>query len=171
MAWLTWKVDKNAKLVRQGLERLRKRIPEIGRKRLYDAALDLRRRMATPGKPVTYPIKWDSVKQRKAFFATDGFGAGIPTRRRGTYEKNWKVVPTQDGYDVGNPLAHAKHIGGTPRGARQSRIHQGRWNLFKRQAEIVFNKLPKTVRDNLAQIARNAGFKVKTEGSGFPPKP
>ena len=30
------------------------------------------------------PFQWSSDKQRKAFFATDGFGAGIPTQR--TYE-------------------------------------------------------------------------------------
>jgi len=161
MAWLSWEVGKGAKIVRQGLEHLRRKIPEIGRKRLYDAALELRRRMATEGKPVRYPIQWDSTKQRKAFFATDGFGKGIPTKRTGTYRKNWKVIPTQDGYDVGNPLAHAKYIGGTGRGGSQSNIHKGRWPNFKRQAEIVFNKLPKTVQRNLIQIARQAGFRAK----------
>jgi len=34
--------------------------------------------------PVKYPIEWTSEKQRKAFFATDGFGGGIPYKRKGT---------------------------------------------------------------------------------------
>lgn len=36
-----------------------------------------------PG-PVKYPIEWVSEKQRRAFFATDGFGGGIPSRRTNT---------------------------------------------------------------------------------------
>jgi hypothetical protein len=32
---------------------------------------------------VKYPIQWTSEKQRRAYFATNGFGAGIPYRRTG----------------------------------------------------------------------------------------
>lgn len=35
-----------------------------------------------PG-PVVLPIEWASEKQRRAFFATNGFGAGIPYSRSG----------------------------------------------------------------------------------------
>jgi len=35
----------------------------------------------TPGN-VFRPIDWTSDKQRRAYFATDGFGAGIPYRRK-----------------------------------------------------------------------------------------
>lgn len=42
----------------------------------------------TPG-PVQYPMEWTSEKQRKAFFATDGFGAGIPTPRTGKLQESW----------------------------------------------------------------------------------
>lgn len=34
----------------------------------------------TPG-PVVYPIRWKSERQRRAFFATQGFGRGVPTKR------------------------------------------------------------------------------------------
>lgn len=44
-----------------------------------------------PG-PVVYPIMWTSERQRKAFFATDGFGAGIPTRRAGRTRMGWMLV-------------------------------------------------------------------------------
>jgi hypothetical protein len=47
------------------------------------------------------PFEWTSEKQRKAFFATDGFGQGIPTVRthegvnswtRETKDSNWTQV-------------------------------------------------------------------------------
>jgi hypothetical protein len=39
--------------------------------------------------PVVYPIAWTSDKQRKAFFATNGFGRGIPTKRTGALNDGW----------------------------------------------------------------------------------
>lgn len=44
-----------------------------------------------PG-PVQYPIDWTTEKQRKAFFATDGFGSGIPTKRSDDLRTSWVVV-------------------------------------------------------------------------------
>ena len=43
-----------------------------------------------PG-PVVYPIEWESEKQRRAFFATDGFGGGIPSRRTGEFFRDYDV--------------------------------------------------------------------------------
>lgn len=50
----------------------------------------LQRLQAEPGKP-HYPIRWTSERQRRAFFATDGFGRGIPTRRTHTLSQGWTV--------------------------------------------------------------------------------
>lgn len=44
----------------------------------------------TPG-PAKHPIMWTSEKQRRAFFATNGFGRGIPTKRMGGIEDGWEV--------------------------------------------------------------------------------
>lgn len=44
-----------------------------------------------PGAP-KYPIRWTSERQRRAFFATDGFGRGIPTRRTGAVSQAWSVT-------------------------------------------------------------------------------
>jgi len=38
-----------------------------------------------------YPIHWKTAKQRRAFFATDGFGRGIPSARTHELAKAWKV--------------------------------------------------------------------------------
>jgi hypothetical protein len=55
--------------------------------------LDVRLRKAIPG-PVTYPIQWTSERQRRAFFATDGFGHGIPYHRTGGVAAAWRLVVT-----------------------------------------------------------------------------
>lgn len=48
----------------------------------------------TPG-PVRYPIEWTSERQRRAYFATNGFGKGIPYKRK-TGKRSlmgqWKVT-------------------------------------------------------------------------------
>lgn len=44
-----------------------------------------------PG-PVRYPIQWKSEKQRRAFFATKGFGKGIPYKRTYTWGDSWHVL-------------------------------------------------------------------------------
>lgn len=167
MPFLSIKVTPKAQLVQKRFERLRRKIPLISRKRLYDAAVAIRSEMKKPGEAVKYPIKWDSPKQRRAFFATDGFGGGIPHKRTGDYQRAWKVIPVQGspadvGYDVGNPLVHSKYISGTARSVRrQSRIHRGRWNLFKVVKDKVISALPKKVRESLQQIARQEGFRSK----------
>ena len=43
----------------------------------------------TPPK-VKYPIEWTSERQRRAFFATNGFGRGIPTPRTGALSAGWR---------------------------------------------------------------------------------
>lgn len=48
---------------------------------------------AMPGK-VKRPIQWTSERQRRAFFATKGFGKGIPYKRRsgpGNLARAWKL--------------------------------------------------------------------------------
>lgn len=42
----------------------------------------------TPDKP-DYPLEWQSDLQRKAFFASDGFGKGIPYERTGRLQDSW----------------------------------------------------------------------------------
>jgi len=162
MPFLSLKIIPPARLVQKRFERLRRKIPLISRQRIYDTAVAIRKVMKEPGQKPTYPIKWDSVKQRKAFFASDGFGRGIPTKRSGEYQKGWQVIKAENGYDVGNPLAHSKYIGGTARSAnRQSNIHRGRWNLFRDAIDRFIGKLPKKVKESLQQIARQEGFRTK----------
>lgn len=50
----------------------------------------LQRLKVEPGS-VKYPIQWTSEKQRRAFFATDGFGRGIGAPRTHALSNGWRV--------------------------------------------------------------------------------
>jgi len=173
-SFIRFTAKQSVKIVQRKFEKLRRKIPLISRLRIYTAMVKIRKAMKTPGLPITYPVQWDSSKQRKAFFATKGtFIRGytgpsmIPTRRTDAYLKAWKVIKLQgdvDGYAVGNPLSHASFIGGGPRsfkGTTQSRIHRGRWPLFSVTWRKVIEKLPKAVRDGLRIEAIREGMKTK----------
>lgn len=65
---------------------------------------------------VKYPIEWTSDRQRKAFFATDGFGGGIPSQRSGGVSDGWTVAGRASGgsyvVEVSNAAPHAKFVVG-----------------------------------------------------------
>lgn len=56
------------------------------------AAMNAVNRLKTPPGSPRYPIRWTTERQRKAFFATDGFGRGIPTRRTGRIVNDWHTA-------------------------------------------------------------------------------
>lgn len=54
--------------------------------------------------PVKHPIEWTSRKQQMAYYATDGFGAGIPFVRAtygpGNVQQSWYMKAQINGVDV-----------------------------------------------------------------------
>lgn len=61
----------------------------LSRRGIKQAMLaDIRNAPAQP----KYPIRWKSERQRRAFFATDGFGKGIPYQRTGGLQRSWRVT-------------------------------------------------------------------------------
>lgn len=73
--------------------------------------------------------EWESERQRRAYFASDGFGAGIPYVRTGKYAGGWVVISeTTDGsfeLTVGNAEPYAPFVGGTLN--QRSRSEAQRW--------------------------------------------
>lgn len=65
---------------------------------------------------VKYPIEWTSDKQRKAFFASDGFGGGIPSQRSGGVSDGWTVRGRSSGgsyvVEASNAAPYAKFVVG-----------------------------------------------------------
>jgi hypothetical protein len=82
-----------------------------------------------PG-PVRRPIAWASDRQRRAFFATKGFGKGIPTQRTGRVLA-WRLAFKADTNKAGgaiileNPTPYAKYVFGgfNAQGAPQQPFH------------------------------------------------
>lgn len=67
---------------------------------------------------VVYPIQWQSERQRRAFFATNGFGAGIPYRRTDDYINAWDIElrKTSDNridWIISNDDPKARYVGGS----------------------------------------------------------
>lgn len=86
-----------------------------------------------PG-PVRLPITWASDKQRKAYFATKGFGHGIPYQRTHNFVRNWKLIVV---YPPGGKPAEIYFRNDSPArryitGAEQQPFHQ-RTGWYKEQ--------------------------------------
>jgi hypothetical protein len=158
---------KGANLVRQGLQNLQREIPNIGADQIYKALQRARARV------VRYPppprrVRWDSERQKRAYFATDGFGGGIPYRRTGTYGRSWIIrrnprsARVMAGYSlIGNAVQRGRHyskyVGGDAGGESQSRIHQNRWAKVRTSVEKETRSLPADIRVHIMMLARRKG--------------
>lgn len=82
---------------------------------LAEVALAKLRRV--PGPPI-HPIRFDTDRQRRAFFASKGFGRGIPARRGSppavTQGWNAEFIATDEGGIVAlsNPEPHMQYVQG-----------------------------------------------------------
>ena len=151
-------VSENSEMVRQGLQDLAADIPLVGRLGVYRTAQRIVARLKQPGSPITYPVQWDSDKQRRAFFATDGFGAGIPTGRSGEVESAWTLVSLSNGYEINNSEPYASYVFGDISGNGQSLIHQGRWSLMADVVDSEVDDLPDDVSEELRTAIIASGF-------------
>lgn len=152
-------VDIQGRLVRQGLENLANEVPQIGRLGVYRIALAIRTAMRVKGSKPGYPINWDSVKQKKAFFASDGFGGGIPHTRTDRYINTWQLERIGDiGYRVSNQSQGAEAIAGDVVIGRQSRIHQGRWPVFRQVVDREVQKLPAEISKEINIVTKRNGL-------------
>lgn len=91
---------------------------------------------------VHYPIEWTSDKQRKAFFATDGFGGGIPYKRTNDLVHDWHVVvgvdPEGIAISVYNGSDEAQYVYGDDTGKHQQWFHQNTgWPRFVNAAQVI----------------------------------
>ena len=141
-----------------GLRKLGVQIIPLTHREIKKNLEELKKAVSKPGSRPTYPINWDSEKQRRAFFATGGFGGGIPYVRTGRYENAWHIVRNASGYTLENPSDASIYISGDENARGQSRIHQGRWPLW---ALLVDQHLADTNKDAeraIQQEAHKLGF-------------
>ncbi len=146
-------------LVRNGLQNLSDEIPKVSRLAMYRASQRIQQRMKKVGAKPSYPINWASNKQRMAFFASNGFGGGIPYRRTGKYPSGWKVVQKgSTGYTVTNDYEATQYIAGNAYGQNQSSIHAGRWPVLRDEADAEVKDLPDEIEREIIMVARRNGL-------------
>lgn len=142
----------------QALRELGVEIMPITRRQIFNDLLAVRNTLTASAPRPTYPINWDSEKQRRAYFATEGFGRGIPTQRSGRYQKSWRVIRVGADYAIDNPDPAAVYIGGDEQGTSQSRIHQSRWPLAVPLIYTSLNAIASEVEDDIEQFAEKKGL-------------
>jgi hypothetical protein len=123
---------------------------------LEQTAENIRKRLAEGGKPVQRPIRWDSERQQRAFFASGGFERGIPYQRTHHLAKSLRL----DRHPLGTRL-YIPHPGGAVFGLPdgwQSSIHRGTWPHL---LTVIFEELAKlpTEISNRISVMGNVGRK------------
>lgn len=118
--------------------------------------------VAVPGKPVPRgddALVWTSDLQRKAYFASNGFGAGIPYTRTDDLIKSWdaafEFTPEGGGFSVWSTDPKAPFVVGE----FQQPMFAGRWvnapRVLDEFAPVVINDVEQTlitVGDPLAGV-------------------
>ena len=121
---------------------------------------EIKRQMSVPGKPIVYPVQWDSEKQRRYVIAKLREEGNLPYTRTDAYRNGWKIAKNPEGFTLSN--AHpAGAIGGTLTGKAsgamfgasltswQSKIHRGRWPAFLPIVLEELTKLPRKIIDRM----------------------
>lgn len=144
-------IESNIKEVIARIKRFIESLQPASEDLLGQTVENIKTQMQVEGKPITYPVQWDSERQRRAFFATGGFGKGIPYQRTGGYIAAWKHEVIPFGHTLSNPHP-AGAIGGMPAGW-QSRIHRGRWTYLIQVLSDELAKLPDRISNMLKVLA------------------
>lgn len=156
---ISYRVTSNRNLVKRGREYLRAEVPKIAKKRFKTAAEDLKKRVSKPGKKIKYPVNWDNRKQMIKVIIMLRKQKNLPYKRTNAHVLKWKVTAIKTGYTLTNSKKTSVYLFGDASGNGQSRIHQKRWVNLRRQADIVYNKLPKTIQREMVDLAKKVPAK------------
>lgn len=155
-----FKVSVDASKVKQYLGGLIGKTEESITDEAESMMLDIQRQMKVEGKPVTYPIQWDSERQRRFVMAKLRAENNLPYKRIGAYQRGWTVTKLPDGYSLSNThpagaiggtlnVASGSGLGGGSFQSWQSRIHRGRWPALMPIVLQALVDLPKRVIERL----------------------
>lgn len=112
---------------------------------LFETASRVKDRLSVDGSPIRYPVQWDTERQKRAFFASKGFGNGIPYRRTGRTALAWRLERVALGTNLRNPHP-AGAVFGMPHGW-QSRIHRGRWEYLLKVLFEELDRIPDRIKN------------------------
>jgi len=159
MVQVSVKVGHEVDYVKKRLQSFAGMLPGVAKTECKRTMREVSDKMHEPGDVPTYPIKWVSEKQRRAFFATNGFGGGIPHKRTGKYQAGWQLQELPGGYKLLNNTNAAKHVGGNAKGLYQSPIHAGRWNKLEDALDNEkIDELPKRIETEIIKEAKRQGL-------------
>lgn len=147
-----------AEIVRKGLADLEAEIPKIARRDIYDMMREVRSIMRTPGRRPTYPIQWDSDKQRRYVLALLRSQDNLPYQRTDELPSGWDIERTGHGYRLFNRAPQAVYLYGNFEGARQSKIHEGRHPIVQQAVEAHIVDLPPAIEQHITYYGREKGF-------------
>ena len=148
-----------AELVRKGLEDLTRAVPHIGRERIYQKARAVLKIMKVPGRKPSYPINWDSERQRRFVLAMLREKDNLPYQRTGALPAGWTIERAgENGYRLQNTADAAVYVYGNYEGARQSKIHKSRHPVFQEVMENAINELPPDIEKHISYYGRQKGF-------------
>lgn len=137
------------------LNRLPRALEQAALPAFKKSADQIKRIMARPGLPVTYPIHWDSLKQKIFVILKLKEEDNLPYTRIDWRVKGWKVTQISNGYSVGNLGNKIVFLNGTVTGTLPSAVHvqptgqsnifAGRWRLFRPVLNAVLARLPENI--------------------------
>ena len=106
----------------QIVQRVAEKATQEARKPILDIIANEPRKRQYPD---DYPLPFTSNNQRMAFFASNGFGGGIPYRRSGNLALRWFVDYVNGEVVIVNKAKYAKYVYGTFRKLKpRQRFHQ-----------------------------------------------
>lgn len=119
-----------------------------------------------------YPVDWQSERQRRAYWASDGFGGGIPTRRTGKHQAAWKFIYHSDGngsghWELSNDIPESRFIYGAnrPQGKYRQRMFNGVWPTSTSGRDKVFSAVRPMIKTRYAESLDSFGI-LTTGGKG-----
>jgi hypothetical protein len=67
---------------------------------------------------------------------------------------SWEIESVEQGYNLYNTAPAAVYVYGNYEGARQSRIHQGRWPVMQEVVERGITELPPEIEEHISYYGR-----------------
>lgn len=100
------------------------------------------------------PYVWQTAKQRRAFFATNGFGAGIPSKRTDNLRFGWKAQSWGDKTKIKviNDQEYARFVMGD---AMQRGHKADGWRTYQEVISTNINAMMRAVNQAVARYIKN----------------
>ena len=145
-------ITSNIKIVVKNIQALPGKMEKAGKKTLESAAQTFTNIMQRPGRKPTYPLTWDSEKQRKFVMAKLRRENNLPYQRTGAHVNGWAMSMLPNGYQSANIGHKAVFLWGAASGqfpgatkvqaSGQSHLFQDRWPLTHKVLTAVLSRLP-----------------------------